>query len=97
MVMMLGICPLWVYAQSRLDSIQHLDEITVVAKSFREVIPSQKLSGKELQKLNSHSVADALRYFSGVQFRDGLRSGYETGSNCQRQLGRDCFRPGGES
>lgn len=33
MVMMLGICPLWVYAQSRLDSIQHLDEITVVAKS----------------------------------------------------------------
>ena len=63
---MLGICPLWVYAQSRLDSIQHLDEITVVAKSFREVIPSQKLSGKELQKLNSHSVADALRYFSGV-------------------------------
>ena len=23
--------------------------------------------------------------------------GYETGSNCQRQLGRDCFRPGGES
>lgn len=65
MVMMLGICPLWVYAQSRLDSIQHLDEITVVAKSFREVIPSQKLSGKELQKLNSHSVADALRYFPG--------------------------------
>ena len=70
MVMMLGICPLWVYAQSRLDSIQHLDEITVVAKSFREVIPSQKLSGKELQKLNSHSVADALRYFSGVQLKD---------------------------
>ena len=68
--MMLGICPLWVYAQSRLDSIQHLDEITVVAKSFREVIPSQKLSGKELQKLNSHSVADALRYFSGVQLKD---------------------------
>lgn len=68
--MMLGICPLWVYAQSRLDSIQHLDEITVVAKSFREVIPSQKLSGKELQKLNSHSVADALRYFSGIQLKD---------------------------
>ena len=53
-----------------MDSIQHLDEITVVAKSFREVIPSQKLSGKELQKLNSHSVADALRYFSGVQLKD---------------------------
>ena len=67
MVMMLGICPLWVYAQSRLDSIQHLDEITVVAKSFREVIPSQKLSGKELQKLNSHSVADALRFRGTIE------------------------------
>ncbi len=67
--MMLGICPLWVYAQSRLDSIQHLDEITVVAKlSGKSYL--QKLSRKELQKLNSHSVADALRYFSGVQLKD---------------------------
>ena len=38
--------------------------------SFKEVIPSQKLSGKELQNLNSHTVADALRYFSGVQLKD---------------------------
>ena len=30
----------------------------------------QKLSGKELQNLNSHTVADALRYFSGVQLKD---------------------------
>lgn len=49
MVMMLGICPLWVYAQSRLDSIQHLDEITVVAKSFREVIPSQNCQAKNFK------------------------------------------------
>ena len=35
-----------------------------------EVIPSQKLSGEELQRLNSNSVADALRYFSGVQVKD---------------------------
>lgn len=58
------------YGQSKLDSIQYLDEVTITAKSFKEVIPSQKLSGKELQNLNSHSVADALRYFSGVQLKD---------------------------
>ena len=48
---MLGIMPLWVYAQSRLDSIQHLDEITVVAKSFREVIPSQKIVRQRTSKI----------------------------------------------
>lgn len=58
------------YGQSKLDSIQYLDEVTITAKSFKEVIPAQKLSGKELQNLNSHSVADALRYFSGVQLKD---------------------------
>lgn len=32
--------------------------------------PVQILSGKELEKLNSLSVADAVRYFSGVQLKD---------------------------
>lgn len=36
----------------------------------REVIPSQTLSGDQLQSLNSHSVADAIRYFAGVQLKD---------------------------
>lgn len=57
-------------AQHYLDSIQELPEFVVVAKSFREVIPVQKLSGKELKALNSFSVADAIRYFSGVQLKD---------------------------
>lgn len=57
-------------AQNRLDSIQILDEVVVTAKSYREVIPAQRLSGKELESLNSHSIADALRYFSGVQIKD---------------------------
>ena len=35
-----------------------------------EVIPVQTLSGKELESLNSNSVADALRYFAGVQVKD---------------------------
>ena len=57
-------------AQNKLDSIQELDDFIVTAKSFREVIPVQKLSGKELKLLNSFSVADAIRYFSGVQLKD---------------------------
>lgn len=57
-------------AQSRLDSIQTLNEVIVTANRFTEVIPSQKLTGKELEALNSLSVADALRYFSGVQLKD---------------------------
>jgi len=35
-----------------------------------EVIPAQKLNGEELKRLNSNSIADALRYFSGVQVKD---------------------------
>lgn len=58
-------------AQGRLDSVQHVREIVVVSKpAMREVVPSQKLNGELLEKLNTHSVADALRYFSGIQLKD---------------------------
>ena len=58
-------------AQGRLDSVQHVREIVVVSKpAMREVVPSQKLNGEMLEKLNTHSVADALRYFSGIQLKD---------------------------
>lgn len=57
-------------AQSRLDSLQHLPEVLVTAKSYKEVIPAQKLTGEELKTLNSFSVADAIRYFSGIQIKD---------------------------
>ncbi len=63
-----GIQPL--KAQGKLDSVQRLQEVVITAIGFKEVIPSQKLSGKELENLNGHSVADALRYFSGVQLKD---------------------------
>lgn len=62
--------PLMMAAQSRLDSLQHLDEVVVTAKPFKEVIPAQRLSGLQLERLNTHNVADALRYFSGVQIKD---------------------------
>ena len=60
-----------VKGQSRLDSVQHVREIVVVSRpAMREVVPSQKLNGEMLEKLNTHSVADALRYFSGIQLKD---------------------------
>ncbi len=59
------------FAQGRLDSVQHVREIVVVSKpAMREVVPSQKLNGEMLERLNTHSVADALRYFSGIQLKD---------------------------
>ena len=58
-------------AQGNIDSVQHVREIVVVSKpAMREVVPSQKLNGEMLEKLNTHSVADALRYFSGIQLKD---------------------------
>ena len=58
-------------AQSKFDSLQHVREIVVVSRpAMREVVPSQKLNGEMLERLNTHSIADALRYFSGVQLKD---------------------------
>lgn len=58
-------------AQSRLDSLQHLDEVVVTVRALpKEVIPVQQLAGEQLSRLSSHSVADALRYFSGLQIKD---------------------------
>lgn len=59
-----------VYPQLPLDSVLHLQELEVVASRYQEVIPAQRLSGDQLEALNSFSVADAIRYFSGVQLKD---------------------------
>lgn len=51
--------------------MQYLSNVTVYAtRPYEEVIPAQTLSGKQLERLNSHSVADAVRYFAGVQLKD---------------------------
>ena len=63
-----GVAP--VAAQNRLDSLQHLQELTVTAHRKEAVIAPQKLSGETLSRLNSLSVADAIRFFSGVQLKD---------------------------
>lgn len=61
---------LTIAGQHKVDSLQYLDEVIVTARPYHDIIPSRKLSGKQLEALNSHSVADALRYFSGVQIKD---------------------------
>lgn len=60
-------------AKTATDTIptQHLKEVEVTAtKPQEETIPVQTLTGEELTRLNSNSVADALRYFAGVQVKD---------------------------
>ena len=51
-----------------------IEEVVVTATRHRfnveSPMPAQILSGRELEKLNSLSVADAIRYFSGVQLKD---------------------------
>ena len=53
---------------SRLDSLQEVGEIEVYGR--RPLATSQTLRGADLQALSTTSVADALKYFSGVQIKD---------------------------
>lgn len=62
--------PVFGFSQYKTDSIHQIKEVVVIANQQKEVIPSQKLTGEELKSLNSFSVADAIRYFSGVQIKD---------------------------
>lgn len=73
-IVMLGVFARTAFANGEMqDSIlvHHIQEIVVTSRLIsRETIPSQTLGGEELKKLNSLSVADALRYFSGLQLKD---------------------------
>ena len=57
-----------------LDSIYRhleLDEYTITARvKEKDIIIPQTLSGTQLKKMNALSIADAIRYFSGVQIKD---------------------------
>ena len=57
-----------------LDSIYRhleLEEFTVSARvKEKDIIIPQTLAGIQLKKMNALSVADAIRYFSGVQIKD---------------------------
>ena len=53
------------------DTLLKLKEVTIYSNRIqKKMSPVQILSGKELETLNVYSVADALRYFSGVQIKD---------------------------
>ena len=48
-----------------------LEEYTITARvKEKDIIIPQTLSGTQLKKMNALSVADAIRYFSGVQIKD---------------------------
>ena len=53
------------------DSAYHLSEAVVNAKlKHREIMVPQTLSGEALKRMSNLNVADALRYFSGLQLKD---------------------------
>lgn len=53
--------------------VHRLREVKIVLRnevSMRSAVPVQLLKGRELERLQTLSVADALRYFSGIQLKD---------------------------
>ena len=52
------------------DSVYAIAEVSVLSDRAKDIVPAQSLTGERLQSLNSFSVADAIRYFSGVQIKD---------------------------
>ncbi|GAA4157260.1 TonB-dependent receptor [Chryseobacterium ginsenosidimutans] len=60
-----------IFSQSKDSLKEHpIIPVNIQKKNFKEILPAQVLSGEELERLNSQSVADALRYFSGIQIKD---------------------------
>lgn len=61
-------------SQEQQDSIYRsydVDDVVVYGtKRLPKIIPAQELAGIELKRLSVASVADAIRYFSGVQIKD---------------------------
>ena len=52
------------------DSLFSIDDVVCVGEHPHYLTPSQTISGPTLQNLSTTSVADALKYFSGVQIKD---------------------------
>ena len=52
------------------DTVYALATVDVVGTRTHYLTPAQKMEGKTLADLSTTSVADALKYFSGVQIKD---------------------------
>ena len=76
LILNLALCALSAFAinEAEIDSLYRqfqIEEVEVTARALsKDIIVPQTLKGDELQRLNALSVADALRYFSGVQLKD---------------------------
>lgn len=73
-VFLLFVCVIACCAQDKYkedsDTILSLRNVVCVGERPHYLTPSQTLSGATLQNLSTSSVADALKYFSGVQIKD---------------------------
>ena len=62
------------FAQQKLnnynDTVLSISNVVCVGERPRYLTPSQTISGETLHNLSTSSVADALKYFSGVQIKD---------------------------
>ncbi len=76
LILVLALCAHALFAQDEADTDSlyrdfHIEEVEVTARALtKDVIVPQTLKGAELQRMSALSVADALRYFSGVQLKD---------------------------
>ncbi|NLR79716.1 TonB-dependent receptor plug domain-containing protein [Chitinophaga eiseniae] len=71
LAVLLGCAQLAVAQQADSSHTKHLQEVSVTApRTTKEISPGQKLQAKDLERLSSHSVADAIRFFAGVQIKD---------------------------
>ena len=70
LLIFLGSVGQWITAIAQ-DSVRVIDNVTVRSKiRYHETITPQTLKGEDLEKVNAHTVADALRFMSGVQLKD---------------------------
>ena len=70
LLIFLGSVGQWITAIAQ-DSVRVIDNVTVRSKiRYHETIMPQTLKGEDLSKVNAHTVADALRFMSGVQLKD---------------------------
>ena len=70
LLIFLGSVGQWITAIAQ-DSVRVIDNVTVRSKiRYHETIMPQTLKGEDLEKVNAHTVADALRFMSGVQLKD---------------------------
>ena len=75
-ILILALCATSVFAisEAELDSLYNnfrIKEVEVTARALtKDVIVPQTLKGEQLKRMAALSVADALRYFSGVQLKD---------------------------